>query len=390
MFSINSSVLHQILTPIRSALGIRRGSSHAVMFDVDRQATTVRVANSQTSIACQLPGGGQAAHLSLPMHVLTDIKPSARHDVRFSQHGERVSVECWEGSDWRTDKHHMASFTDRPPAPEWLLGNQRHLGRVLQQAAGLTDAESTRFALGCLRLRGADGQVAATNGRQALVHAGFNFPLDEVLVPAAGLQKLRCLARCTSISVGRSADWLTISLAVGPQRWLIDLRIAQERFPCIDQCIPPMSSVRHTLSLSEADAAFVLKNLARLLGKPEDTAIVTMDFAGSQDVVLRFRSQAAEFVSGCDDRPCNWQVVELSLAESTCEIFPLRVATDYRYLLNALKLGFRRIHFQSASFPAFCEQHQRNFVWALAHPDSAIQSDPNAQRLSTSASFAAA
>ena len=83
-------------------------------------------------------------------------------------------------------------------------------------------------------------------------------------------------------------------------------------------------------------------------------------------------------------------VAELALASSSCDAYPLRLATDHRYLLQALNLGFRQIHFQAANFPAFCEDSHRHYVWALAHPTAAIQATPSTMRLSTSLELAAA
>ena len=72
-----------------------------------------------------------------------------------------------------TPMENLATFPELPdrfePVPATLLD-------ALVEAGGTTDADSTRYALGCLALRGDSSDLAATDGRQLLLQGGFAWP----------------------------------------------------------------------------------------------------------------------------------------------------------------------------------------------------------------------
>jgi hypothetical protein len=399
MFSINSKLLYEILTQIRMALGIRKSSYHPVTLEVNPRSTTIRVASVDTVIACQLPFGSRVTSVTVPMCALTRIKSSARHDVAFDSSECQLRIDCWENGEYKSTTCETLAAGDGPAEAEWLISNDRKLGSSLQHAARITDPDASRFSLGCIRLRGQDGQIAATDGRQAFTQSGFSFPLDELLVPAKSLTKLRCLSKCSSISVGRSDEWLSLRMAVGPLRWLVDLKILQEgRFPNVDQCIPQPESSRTILEIGDRDAKFLLRHLERLIGKSAEYSPVTLELGsrpiGAQQVVLRFHSNNRDLLrrlgtTSGNDRETS-APIELSLPGSTCLHGPLRICTDHRYLLTALSLGFRQVHLQAANFPAFCYDHRRNYVWALAHESMGIQPRSHMLTLTTTSDLVAA
>jgi hypothetical protein len=80
---------------------------------------------------------------------------------------------------------------------------------ALRQAAETTDDTSTRYAFGCLRLRGEDGQVAATDGRQAFAAMGFRLPWqDALLVPSSRVFGHESILRTSEFKIGKSEDWV--------------------------------------------------------------------------------------------------------------------------------------------------------------------------------------
>lgn len=71
-----------------------------------------------------------------------------------------------------------------PETPKRFTAMPAHLLQALDGAARTTARESGRLALSRVQLRGRNGEVVATDGRQLLVQRGFPFPWSEdVLVP---------------------------------------------------------------------------------------------------------------------------------------------------------------------------------------------------------------
>jgi len=345
-----------MLTDMRRALGIVRHSDQPVSVVANRNSTTIRVANSEASIACQLASVNcKNLEVALPIRAFSSVPNLATQELQIDRMGEDVTLVSCDSKGVRTtltekdltsaaERTNAAQAESQPGEPEWLVSNNSQLGRILHQAARISDPESTRYSPGCIRLRGSDGQVAATDGRQAYAVSGFAFPVDEVLVAGAVIARLPCIANCSSISIGRAESWLAIRCAFGVQRWSIDLKIPDKgRFSNVDQCFPSAESARSELIVSEDDAQYLLKHLKPLLGTSTEINPVTLDLVhdrlqGTRLAQLRFRRQ--EHVRMESNSP----TIEITLDSSSVGPKPVRVAIDAHYLLNALKIGFRKIH----------------------------------------------
>ncbi len=421
MFSINCKLLQQILCDIRRALGIRKSAYHPVTISVDRDAVLVRVETKDTSIACQIPGGqSKPQTVTLPMQVLAGVNCLPKRDVSFDPSESGVRMSWWQ------DGQEVSQTVDSLPAvetphiaPEWLLINNRRLGQVLRQAAYLTDPDSSRYSLGCIRIRGRDGQIAASDGRQAFTHSGFGLPVDEVLVPAATLKQLKCLDTCSSISVGRSSDWISLRMAVGPLRWLVDLKLAnQGRFPNVDQCMPSPNSARCTLTIAKSDAEYLQNHLAKLFGKSSDIQPLTIDLSrdevtGQQRVLLRFAGRSSVLAAhrleipeidgrtthsgrlGTSGLPASsdfltTEPVELCLENSHYDLLPMQISMDYRHLLAALSIGFRQIQLGTPTSPVWCDAGVRRYVCSVMHVSQVQDTSPHAVSISTRRDLVAA
>ncbi len=398
MIQLNSKLLVRILTDLRRALGIAKSSPQPVSISTDRGSTTIRMSTAEVAIACQVAAGSRTSqHVALPVNVFATVRPAARQDLSIVIAGENADIESCDDTGVRTTmtekclSSSLVKSVGSVPEPEWRICNPFRLGTVLAQAASVSDPTSTRYSLGCIRLRGSDGQVAATDGRQVFAASGFAFPVDEVKIPGEVLGRLSCMANCSSISVGRSADWVTICTANGTLRWQIDLKIQTEgRFPDIDMCFPRSEASRTVVTISDEDAQFLLKNLDRLLGKPVELNAATLDLGcdrvtGKRLVQLRSRKSEPLWAD-----PANTQIVEVTLDGSTFDSVPMRVAMDHHMLLNAIRFGHRQIHLQSPSSPVFCSDKGRKFVWALMHESLTLGNVPNMESISTSRSLAVA
>jgi len=405
MIRMSCKSLVEILSEIRRALGITRDSRHKIDITASRSEVTVRAETKSAAIACQTAATGRNIDITLPIGAFASVPNLAKQEVTIAPTEDGGTIEWRNSAGVRSsiteksasapldDNDHNSSISAERSTigePDWLISNQRELGKALSQAASIADPTSLRYSLGCLRLRGCDGQVAATDGRQAYVASGFAFPLDEVLVPSDVLSRLSGLSKCESISVGRTDDFLALRYGVGQFRWMVDLKIMKAgRFPNIDQCFPLESASRCEIQIDDHDAGFLLENLDRLVGKSAEIVPLTIDLSrnlvlGRPEVHLRFRRHDATME--LSDAP----VIEVHLERSSFQPGPMRTAIDHHFLLNAMRLGFRRFHLQQNGFPIFCIHRQSRYTCAPLHESLTIGATPRMQSFSSVTSYAAA
>jgi hypothetical protein len=236
---------------------------------------------------------------------------------------------------------------------------------AMADASATTEPDSLRFALSYIRLRGSDGQIAATDSRQALLHGGFQFPWsDSVLVPASGAFSAPAIREARTVALARTSDWVFLQA----DAWTVALQIQKERrFPDIDAQLPETTAAQTILSLAESDAGFLLSAASRLPGAEDSCAPVTLDLNGA--VVVRAKSEQQDAMT------------ELLLSNSRKQGDELRVSTDRNYLTRAVQLGFREIHLRDPDLPAFCRSDRRAYLWALLGKDAVLKGDTNASRI---------
>lgn len=427
MIYFDCRVLHKILSAMRRTLGLRKNSSQLVLFATDHKSTTVCIDTAEACLACQLLQPGLRSSAAIAMHAFADMPVSGRQGVRIYHCGNNVEVQFGDFSYPRPVISQAAcsvvavhDIRSRTLSPQVLLCNPSRLGVVLQQAAGIADPTSTRFSLGTLRLRGHDGQVAATDGRQALTVDGFNLPPGELLIPASILAKHPSLAKCSGLSIGCStrtgsaggkplaakpkqdcqaadtavvdttSQWLSLRFAVGMHRWMIDIKALEHgRFPNVDQCIPSLASSRSVIHIADSDAGYLLKRLPWLMGKSQEITPLTIDLSldrqlGKRQVQLRFRR---EFAAIQADFP--GQHIELTLKASSYVSQPMRVVTTAEHLLNALRFGHRQIHLPGPGLPVFCHDATNHYVFTAMHDSLALGPSPRMQAISTAYALAA-
>jgi hypothetical protein len=169
-------------------------------------------------------------------------------------------------------------------APEFLT--------ALYQCGRTAAREATRFALDRVQVRGKAGQVAGTDGRQALLWAGLRLPFaDDVLVPATSVFGAPELAGQPDVRVGRTASHLVV--AAGP--WAVRLPADPGgRYPDVAGIVPrpPSPSVA---GIDGRDAAALLAALPGLPGAGDEDRQVTLELDGG--VVVRAKDAGAGVVS---------------------------------------------------------------------------------------------
>jgi hypothetical protein len=359
LIAIPRSILSGFRSLLRKA-GLHKrtaGYTAAVTLVADGEGCLIRCASPHVAIQHRLSGSFPAGIVRLPLAALDTVDGKDHEPITVEANGGQSTLVSW--TDHGVPR--QASFdapkpTTFPDAPTEFAANEPSLWSALRDAVPVTDRESSRYALGCMHLRGGLGRIDATDGKHVLTQAGFKFPWsDDVLLPANGILGCRSLDLRQPIEVGRAGDW--VGFRSGP--WLAMLAVQKEgRFPKIDDVIPKPETAKSRLELSPDDAAFISDVLPRL---PCDDPLfepVTLDLNGR--VLLRAREA---------DRARPTQV---ELTRSRLEGPAVILNTNRNYLAHALRLGFRTLHSFGPESPVLCADDRRRFLWCLLDAKSAI------------------
>ena len=256
----------------------------------------------------------------------------------------------------------LAEFPEPParfePYPAALLD-------ALAEAAATTDADSTRYALGCIALRGATADLAATDGRQVLIRGGFPWPWEEtVLVRQSPLFGNKELPRDRPVEVGKTDSHVVLRAGA----WTTWLAIqADARFPHVDQVIPAANSSATRLRLDPADAAFLAGALGRLPGGELANAPITIGLNGK--VAVRARDEGQD------------RSTELVLARSTYSGTPARFCVNRDFLARAVELGLAEVEVGGPEDPVACRGGGRVYASQPLSREGAIGPADDAIRI---------
>ncbi len=369
MLNISRSQLKRLRVVFSRALGISgRSATGIVSFQPHDDAVQIAVIGSDVAIAYQHRKSQTLQPFAVPLELFKRCEGTRDEPVTLTRHGDEIIAEWTDTGIPQVARFPIAEGVELPPTPDAMQANGPELMSALRDAVETADRESTRYALNCLRLRGRDGQIAATDGRQLLLQDGFTFPWDdEVLVPASRVFASADLTTGDSYQIGKTDDWVTLKSDL----WTIHLRIEKEaRFPHVDDHLPQTEQAPSTLHLSDADARFLTKAVSRLPASEDFNAPVTVDLNGAVSI----RAKAV-------DQP---SPTELILSASRRDGEAVRFNTNRDYLSRAARLGFRSVQVFGPETPACCREGNRAYVWALLGKDGVIKSDSEATRIESS------
>ena len=362
---------------IRQALNLSgRGPLPPVTFQTGPDGFRIRARTHDSAVEYHAPGDHPIEQISAPSEFLGDVE--ARNDEPVALEidgGGRVTARWRDGSVPQMVQYDPVDPVDPaefPSVPEELAANPPRLLKALHDACLTTDPVPIRYAINCIQLRGASGQIAATDGRQLLVQDGFTFPWEEdVLLVRTKLFGCRDLVQEEPVQIGKTGD--RVGIMVGPWRFLFDVN-RDGRFPDVESQIPQHGAAVAGCQIPTNEAEFLLKNLPRLPGDDEYNLPVTLELNGR--AVVRAKAEG-------QPKP-----TELTLTNTPVFGEPIRVNTNRQYLARAMQLGFREIRFFSPKTPVLCRDDRRSYVWALLDPASAVAPDQNAIRIESSESGA--
>jgi hypothetical protein len=369
MIELTHSQIRMIRATIRQSLGIDSSQEDlCITFRAISDGLRIQAIAEQHAIEYLVPGEYQPECFAVQDIALAACEAQLSGIVSLTKQNDSVWLQwCDEGNPQSVQISAVAP-ANMPAAPDQLLTNDCRLLTAMRDAMATTEHTSLRCATNCVRLRGTDGQIAATDHRQALVQSGFTFPWkDDVLVSASGAFQTPEFSAATHVAIGRSAAWVTVQA----NAWRLHLKIEKGlRFPCVDRQIPSGSSVTTRLVISDTDAECLRESLSQLPGAADDHAPITVDLDG----VVTVRGESMD----------QSRVAELVLRNSHSIGHQLRFHTNREFLVRALALGFRNLCLRSDIGPAVCQDDRRTYLWALLSEEHAFPSGSDNTRISSS------
>jgi hypothetical protein len=348
-----------------------RGPWPVIVCRADRRGLSLEAQHGDLAVRYRRESAFTPEVLNFPGGLLAEMEGRGEVPVALEAVAGGKGHAHWsDGAVPRAVEFDMASPDKLPMLPE-MPKDARDVSAdllvALGEAARSAAREAVRFAVNCVQLRGREGQVVATDGRQLLVQGGFAFPWAEnVLVPRLPIFGHRDLPLAEPVRLGRSKD--VVLLETGP--WTFLLRIDKDkRFPQIEQVIPAASAVTSRLRLEPVDLHFLVTTLPRLPGAEDDQAPITLELC--QPPLVRARV--------ADEGPST----EVVLTRSTVSGQEMRLHLDRQQLLRGLKLGFSEIQVVTAETPAMLRDALRVFVFVPLDPKSALPSSENVLRISS-------
>lgn len=372
MLTISRRSVQRIRAVMHRALGTR-GPGPAVCFTVASGMLNVKAATHDIAVEYSEPATGPDESLWLPSQFLDDCQGKRDEPIHVERTGKQRATAQWrDGSVPQIVKYDSAPPRNAdkfPTLPEVCTANPPSLLQAFSEASETADPGSVRYALGDVRLRGEEGSLAATDGRQLLVQKGFDLPwTGDVLVPRTKVFTAPELPGDQPVHVGRTKDW--VSFGIGP--WYVHLRIDEQgRFPNIEQIIRSAEQAVGVCRFSAADVTFLNETLPRLPMDRENDNRVTLDLNGQ--VILR--AKTAEQA----------QPTEVILSGSSWSGEPVRMNVNCRQITRALRLGLTDLYIYGDEAPVSWLDGSRTYLSSPLPKDGAIEPVEGAIRIESPA-----
>ena len=272
----------------------------------------------------------------IPFELLTNAGAAKAGDVQLADaDGGNAVVASWDergvprsarGTLEKKERDRAVRFV--PPVLEDWHDPDENFGGMLRAACEVTDADSGRYALGCVRLDPHAGRIEATDSHHLLIGRGFSFPFTEpVLLPAPHALSAAPL-RKEGVRIGFVPNGAAGAVALLCGNWTIWVPEARDaRFPELDRVVPATDG-KATATLTDRDVRFLLDRLPSLPGAGDERKPITIDLTGGE-LLVRAREDIGS-------------AVELATAPTETRGKATCVA-DRRFLTRALSLGCTRV-----------------------------------------------
>lgn len=311
-----------------------------------RDGIRLGLVQADVSVQYHHPPPSDSFSFMLPLAALADCQGRGKGTLEF-QPAKAGKIEVrWEQAGTPHRREYASRETPDRPFPIWPSHDSVNDPRLLEslvEAMEIPTGAPALKSMQCLQLRGKQGDVVATDGRQLLILGGFQFPWkDSVLVPRTTVFAAKEIARGEVVRVAQSKTHVFIRIG----GWTVALAIETAvRFPNVDQVIPKVDLVTTRWHIGGDEGPALAAMLDRLPAAREEQAPVTLDLAAH--VIVRARAE--------EEKRCT----DVVLPGSQREGKPARIATDRQFLQRALRLGFRSFQFTDPEKPVLCREGNR-------------------------------
>lgn len=351
MTTVPKSVLKSFRAAAKRLFGRGRNDSIWLAVIATTEELVLRSVCSDTALEYRVRDQFEPATFAVQLEQLAACEAKSSEPVNFEPSTDGVTIQ-WldrgipQQAFCAKPTEELQAFPDKP---NQVWTTDAGLLRALADAADTTDSESSRYALGCVCLRGDSGSIAATDGRQLLVQRGCEFPwAGDLLIPASQVFRSRELAADGPITIGATDQ----HVAIGTDSWTAWLPINKDgRFPKIDDNIRPDALAKSRLNLASADAEFLLPRLDSLPAEHDCNSPITLDLNGQ--VTVR---------AWAEDHP---RPLELLLSNSSAGGEPASVCMNRQFLARALRLGFEQLLVFAPQTPVQCSDDRRTYIWMV-------------------------
>jgi hypothetical protein len=325
----------------RCVVGRPRGPSPSVLLLQDSNALRVSIDLGEVVLNLRLPSGtGNEVVLKAPLALLDAVAGNDAGACRIEVHDSgRIHARWTDRGQAREAVFDSAMAEERPALPDSrprLRPVDASFLTALHECGRTTAREGVRYAFSRLQLKGKEGKVLATDGRQLLVWNGFVLPFaDSVLIPAIPAFGSRELAMQESVRVGRLGGQILVEAG----SWTVGLAVdVAAKFPDTESLLA-RSGDGGAIRFSDVDAAAILGRLDS--GRSEKPPNVTIDIGPKASVV----------VAGTR--------IPLADSESTGNA---TVAAQAQHVQRALELGLRNLRTDRAGATVLFEDERRSYL----------------------------
>ncbi|MBD3675000.1 MAG: hypothetical protein HUJ26_15895 [Planctomycetaceae bacterium] len=328
---LNRRTLKAFLTLAKQTLNLKpRDSGPVVTFSELGDAFTISATHDGAWLEYREVGEFDFTLCSLPWLALSELVDSGADDLTLTMEREQNCVSWTENGTPVEQCYPDGPSKECPTFPavdRWTAHGER-LFPALWEACQTADVNSTRYALGCLCLRGGKQDLVATDSRQLLIQHGFDWPWDEeVLIPTSRCFRsatLRKGAESGPVEVGKTDEQVVFRFG----SWRVALPIETEaRYPDIDAIVPAHSDIKTTLTIDDTDRRWLADRLPRSSQQKKQIAAVELNGAVAIRCAEREKSPTQEWI----------------LSNSTRQGPESHFQTDVTYLARLPDLGLSRI-----------------------------------------------
>ncbi len=223
-----------------------RGISPSVAIIATPRTLKFIAQTSQIAISYEETGRFTPAELAVPLSFFDDCAGSRTDLIELVPAESGGYIARWndEGIEQMlpVEQCPLLASADFPSQPKQLTKNPPNLIKALRDSSDTTDAKSSRYALGCIQLRGKRGEIAATDGNQLLLQRGFEFPFDDdLLIGHHQVFQSSELLTTNDVGVGLHDGWFTLRAG----NWTVQIHIETEgRFPRVSTMLFSLSNAR--------------------------------------------------------------------------------------------------------------------------------------------------